>query len=69
MELVKKILGHFNSHYLSEVFGHRALTHEYAERPTGHELVLMQRQKKLHVSHLQRLTYYEFRGVTTPWKQ
>ena len=66
MELVKKILGHFNSHYLSEVFGHHALMHEYAERPTGRDLVLLQRQKKLHVSHLKRLTFYEFRGVTTP---
>ena len=69
MALVKKIFGHFNTHYLSEVFGHHALMHEHVERLTGRELVVKQRQKKLHISHLQRLTYFEYRDVTTPFKQ
>ena len=69
MALVKKLFGHFSTHYLSEVFGHHALMHEHMERPSGRELVVRQRQKKLHVSHVARLSYFEYRGVTTPYKQ
>ena len=51
------------------MFGYHALMHDLIERPTGRGLVLKQRQKKLHVKHLTRLTYFKFRGVNNPFKQ
>ena len=69
LSYVKKLIGHFTTHYLSEVFGHHALMHEHTERPSGRDMVVRQRQKKLHVSHVSRLSYFESKGITTPYKQ
>ena len=66
---MKRLFGHFTTNYLTEVFGYHALMHDFIERPTGRGLVLKQRQRKLHVKHLKRPTYFEFWGVTNPFKQ
>ena len=43
LSYVKKLFGHFTTHYLSEIFDHHALFHEHTERPSGRDMVVRQR--------------------------
>ena len=66
---VKKLMNHFASHFLTEVFGVHILRHNHVQFPGGREMVTKQRQKKLHIKHVKRLTTFEFKGVSIPYKQ
>lgn len=66
--LVKTLLKYFCSHFLTNVCGHHALMHNFIRHPGGRELIVQQRQNKLHIKHVKRLTTYEFKGIKNSWQ-